>query len=138
MFHPLAYLVKLNIEMSMAHLIKTIALGNQHNSGDSSLMLTSNSSPDAYVFTNDIFAEIPRQRRSLIRGLFGHEEVAIPREPEDVAMRSHERRSRKPVDNGTSRNNVNRDAFMEAGKGHSQELDVSQSSERWVKSPGHG
>jgi hypothetical protein len=33
MFHPLAYLVKLNIEMSMARLIKKIALGsnNPHN-----------------------------------------------------------------------------------------------------------
>jgi hypothetical protein len=35
MFHPLAYLVKLNIEMSMARLIKKIALGsnNSHNAG---------------------------------------------------------------------------------------------------------
>jgi hypothetical protein len=38
MFHPFAYLVKLNIEMSMAHLIKTIALDRSRNSGNMSYL----------------------------------------------------------------------------------------------------
>jgi hypothetical protein len=104
MFHPLAYLFKLNIEMSMAHLIKTIALGNQHNSADPSSMLTLSSSSDADVFTNTIFADTPQH--SLLRGLFGREQVVLPHEdlrshnPEyesrhDTLIRAHELPSRK-------------------------------------------
>jgi hypothetical protein len=138
MFHPLAYLVKLNIEMSMAHLIKTIALSSQHNNGDSSLMLTLNSSPDADVFTNDIFAEIPRKRRSLIRGLFGHEEIAIPRKPEEVAVRSHEQRSRELIGDETNRNSANSVSSMEAGNAYVQEVDIFRSSKAGAKNAGHG
>jgi hypothetical protein len=126
MVHPLAYIVKLNIEMSMAHLIKIIALGNEHNNGNSTLMLTLHPSPDPDVFTNDTFAEPPRQRRSLIRRLSSHEDVVTPGEPEDVAMRSHEQSSRKPVDDKTSRKNLNRVSFMEAGKGCSRSRRLSE------------
>jgi hypothetical protein len=85
MFHPLAYLVKLNIEMSMAHLIKTIALGHPHPNNDPSLLLTFSSSPGEDMFSTNIFAEAPRQRHSLIRGLFGSEHIVFSQE--DVRTR---------------------------------------------------
>jgi hypothetical protein len=86
MFHPLAYLVKLNIEMSMAHLIKTIALGHPHPGNDPSRLLTFTSSPGEDMFITDMFAEVPRQRHSLIRGLFGTEHVTFSKE--DVRARN--------------------------------------------------
>lgn len=85
MFHPLAYLVKLNIEMSLAHLIKTIALGHPHPNNDPSLLLTFSSSPGEDMFSTNIFAEAPRQRHSLIRGLFGSEHIVFSQE--DVRTR---------------------------------------------------
>lgn len=85
MFHPLAYLVKLNIEMSMAHLIKTIALGHPHPNNDPSLLLAFSSSPGEDMFSTNIFAEAPRQRHSLIRGLFGSEHIVFSQE--DVRTR---------------------------------------------------
>jgi len=94
MFHPLAYLVKLNIEMSMAHLIKTIVLDNRHMVCDPELLLTYKSSPEADVLNTNIFAEVPRQRLSLIRGLFGGDHVVFPQEdvrarvPEDVSIQT--------------------------------------------------
>lgn len=68
-FHPLAYLAKLNIEMSMAHLIRTIALATPHNQNRMSFR-ASKSSIQTSPFTTDIFAEVPMPRRMLIRGLF--------------------------------------------------------------------
>ena len=85
MFHPLAYLVKLNIEMSMAHLIKTIALGSPNPGNDPSRLLTFSSSPGEDMFNADMFAEVPQQRRSLIRGLFGNDHISFSQE--DVRMR---------------------------------------------------
>ncbi|KAG9190435.1 hypothetical protein G6011_08523 [Alternaria panax] len=85
MFHPLAYLVKLNIEMSMAHLIKTIALGHPHPNNDPSILLTFSSSTGEDMFNTNMFAEVPRQRHSLIRGLFGSEHVVFSQE--DVRTR---------------------------------------------------
>jgi hypothetical protein len=85
MFHPLAYLVKLNIEMSMAHLIKIIALGYPHPSNGPSLLLAS-SSPGGDMLNVDMFAEVPQQRHSLIRGLFGSDHVVFPQE--DVRTRN--------------------------------------------------
>ncbi|CAG5185679.1 uncharacterized protein ALTATR162_LOCUS11372 [Alternaria atra] len=80
MFHPLAYLVKLNIEMSMAHLIRTIALGHPHPNNDPSLLMTFSSSPGEDIFNTNMFAEVPQQRHSLIRGLFGSEHVIFSQE----------------------------------------------------------
>ena len=108
MFHPLAYLVKLNIEISMAHLIKTIALGHRHNNGDPSSTLTLTSSPNTDVFTNDIFADTPHQRQSLLCGLFAHVQNVFrhggvrTRKPEDASiynttMRAHELQPRNPM-----------------------------------------
>jgi hypothetical protein len=108
MFHPLAYLVKLNIEMSMAHLIKTIALGHGHSNGYPSSTLTLTSSPDTDVFTNDIFADTPHQRQSLLCGLFAHVQDVFrhgdvrTRKPEDASvynttMRAHELQPRNPM-----------------------------------------
>ncbi|EDU41249.1 conserved hypothetical protein [Pyrenophora tritici-repentis Pt-1C-BFP] len=85
MFHPLAYIVKLNIEMSMAHLIKTIVLDNRHTVCDPHLLLTYKSSPESDVLNTNLFAEVPRHRLSLIRGLFGGEHVVFPQE--DVRAR---------------------------------------------------
>ncbi|KAH7551079.1 hypothetical protein BM1_09953 [Bipolaris maydis] len=68
-FHPLAYLAKLNIEMSMAHLIRTIALATPNNQNRISF-IASESSVQTSPFTTDIFAEVPMPRRMLIRGLF--------------------------------------------------------------------
>jgi hypothetical protein len=85
MFHPLAYLVKLNIEMSMAHLIKTIALGHPHPSNGPSLLLTS-SSPGEDMLNIDMFAEVPQQRHSLIWELFGSDRVVFSQE--DVRTRN--------------------------------------------------
>lgn len=56
----------------MAHLIKTIALGGQRNSDNFSFPLnfgTSSDSPGPSYQTG-IFAEQPRERYALIRGLF--------------------------------------------------------------------
>ncbi|KAI4945106.1 hypothetical protein J4E91_008083 [Alternaria rosae] len=97
MFHPLAYLVKLNIEMSMAHLIKTIALGSPNPGNDPSRLLTFSSSPGEDMFNADMFAEVPQQRRSLIRGLFGSDHISFSQE--DVRMR-------KPGDSSTGSTSV--------------------------------
>ncbi|KAL7770795.1 hypothetical protein CFE70_000734 [Pyrenophora teres f. teres 0-1] len=94
MFHPLAYIVKLNIEMSMAHLIKTIVLDNRHMVCDPDLLLTYKSSPETDVLNTNLFAEVPRQRLSLIRGLFGGEHVVFPQEdvrarvPQDISIQT--------------------------------------------------
>ncbi|KAI4932283.1 uncharacterized protein J4E92_004183 [Alternaria infectoria] len=97
MFHPLAYLVKLNIEMSMAHLIKTIALGSPNPGNDPSRLLTFSSSPGEDMFNVNMFAEVPQQRRSLIRGLFGSDHISFSQE--DVRMR-------KPGDSSTGSTSV--------------------------------
>jgi hypothetical protein len=102
MFHPLAYLFKLNIEMSMAHLIKTIAVGNQHNSADPSSMLTLSSSSDADVFANTIFEDT--QQHSLLRGLFGREQVVLSYE--DVRSRNQEYASRHEAHDLQSRSHT--------------------------------
>lgn len=47
-FHPLAYLVKLCIEMTMAHLIKTIALGSSRKSYSLSFFLTFRTTTDSH------------------------------------------------------------------------------------------
>lgn len=94
LFHPLAYLVKLNIEMSMAHLIRAIALDNRRPSEDPSLLLSPPSSPEVNTFNTNMYAEVPRQRRSLIRGLFSSEHVVFPHEdvrarvPENISEQS--------------------------------------------------
>lgn len=122
MFHPLAYIVKLNIEMSMAHLIKTIVLENRHMVCDPELLLTYKSSPGADVLNTNLFAEVPRQRLSLIRGLFGGEHVVFPQEdvrvrvPEDVSIQTtsipdSETPLRKPT--------INKEAGTSPGEGPS-------------------
>jgi hypothetical protein len=92
MFHPVAYLVKLNIEMSMAHLIRTIALGHPHPNNDPLLLMTFSSSPGEDMFNTNMFAEVPQQRHSLIRGLFGSEHVIFSQE---------DNRTRIPRDSST-------------------------------------
>lgn len=93
MFHPLAYIVKLNIEMSMAHLIRAIALDNRRPSEDPSHLL-SPPSPEVNTFNTNMYAEVPRQRHSLIRGLFSSEHVVFPHEdvrarvPENISEQS--------------------------------------------------
>ncbi|KAF1943845.1 hypothetical protein EJ02DRAFT_342348 [Clathrospora elynae] len=94
MFHPLAYLVKLNIEMSMAHLIKTIALGQQYDSDNFSFPVQVASSPeDNDMSGSGIFAEPPWQRRSLIKILLGcnhnhsYFEKSRPRMAEEILLR---------------------------------------------------
>ncbi|KAJ4374852.1 hypothetical protein N0V83_001930 [Neocucurbitaria cava] len=68
-FHPLAYLVKLNIELSMAHLIKTVAQGNPKKD-NLTFKLTFGTSPNGFrMANNNIFAEPTPTRFSLLRGL---------------------------------------------------------------------
>ncbi|KAH6644297.1 hypothetical protein C7974DRAFT_18155 [Boeremia exigua] len=75
-FHPLAYLVKLNIEMSMAHLIKKIAMDNSRNSD---LCIISNSHNSAFKSTQDSDS-IPATRKtiSLLKSVFSGEEERPP------------------------------------------------------------
>ncbi|CAO2654029.1 Nn.00g107620.m01.CDS01 [Neocucurbitaria sp. VM-36] len=66
-FHPLAYLVKLNIELSMAHLIKVVAQGKADKE-DLSFRLTFGTAPSAFRMTNSsIFAEPTPTGFSLLR-----------------------------------------------------------------------
>jgi hypothetical protein len=103
MFHPLAYLVKLNIEMSMAHLIRMIALGNRLGVADPAPYLAFPSSPDSAIFHSELlFADVPWPRHSLIRGVFGrnrHNRV-VARKPvgsfvRSTSMSEHEMRPQK-------------------------------------------
>ena len=141
MFHPLAYLFKLNIEMSMAHLIKTIALGNQHNSADPSSMLTLSSSSDADVFTNTIFADTPQH--SLLRGLFGREQVVLP--CEEVRSTNPEYASRHEAHDLQSRSHTEEPMHISANRVDSKEAENrnyrvergSQSHEKGTLKPAH-
>lgn len=70
LFHPLAYLVKLNIEMSMAQLIKTVALGNPRSNENLAAMLTLGTSSAGFrMADSSIFAEPQRPRFAILRGL---------------------------------------------------------------------
>ncbi|KAF1848761.1 uncharacterized protein K460DRAFT_353702 [Cucurbitaria berberidis CBS 394.84] len=62
-FHPLAYLVKLNIELSMADLIKKIALGRPRKSEDLALKLTFGTSPGGFGMTDSSVTAEPQSLR---------------------------------------------------------------------------
>lgn len=72
-FHPLAYLVKLNIEMSMAHLIKKIAMDSSRN-GD--LCIIPNSHNSAFKCCSQESDSLPstRQTISVIKNVFSREQ----------------------------------------------------------------
>jgi hypothetical protein len=53
MFHPLAFLVKLNIEMTMANLIKKIALENRQNNNCSYLLTFASGSSEGLFVKNN-------------------------------------------------------------------------------------
>lgn len=92
MFHPLAYMVKLNIEMSMAHLIKTIALGSGNADNVSFLLSYDSKTEDGLSGSSGMFGESQERRQSLFRGLFGrnlhHNTVALPERPVNALVRS--------------------------------------------------
>lgn len=71
-FHPLAYLVKLNIEMSMAHLIKKIALDRSCNSDT---FVISNSHNRAMKCCTQDSDSLPPSRHtpSMLKSLFSSE-----------------------------------------------------------------
>lgn len=72
-FHPLAYLVKLNIEMSMAHLIKKIAMDHSHNSDT---FVISNSYNRALQCCTHESDSLPPSRKtiSILKSVFSSEE----------------------------------------------------------------
>lgn len=72
-FHPLAYLVKLNIEMSMAHLIKKIAM---NSSRSSDLCIIPNSHNSAFRCCSQDTDSLPptRQTISILKSVFGREQ----------------------------------------------------------------
>jgi hypothetical protein len=73
MFHPLAYLVKLNIEMSMARLIKKIALGS-NNPHNASGFRSFNSSSNAHKAPeNSSFKAWAAQQSASLKSIFGGE-----------------------------------------------------------------
>ncbi|KAF2866306.1 hypothetical protein BDV95DRAFT_505159 [Massariosphaeria phaeospora] len=66
-FHPLAYLVKLNIEMTMANLIKRIAISTSHRTGNIAVIqefVSSNLSSSGA--TNSASRPVHRRRSSLV------------------------------------------------------------------------
>ncbi|KAJ4359161.1 hypothetical protein N0V95_002413 [Ascochyta clinopodiicola] len=71
-FHPLAYLVKLNIEMSMAHLIKKIATDRSRNSD---LFIIPNSYNSAFNCCSHDSDSLPhtRQTISTLKSVFGRD-----------------------------------------------------------------
>lgn len=71
-FHPLAYLVKLNIEMSMAHLIKKIAMDSSHGSD---LCIISNSHNSAFKCCTQDSDSLPpsRQTISILKSVFSND-----------------------------------------------------------------
>lgn len=76
-FHPLAYLVKLNIEMSMAHLIKKIALDRSRHSDT---FVISNSHNRAVKCCSQDSDSLPpsRQTPSMLKSLFSTEHSNPP------------------------------------------------------------
>ncbi|KAJ4984244.1 hypothetical protein SVAN01_10285 [Stagonosporopsis vannaccii] len=72
-FHPLAYLVKLNIEMSMAHLIKKIAMDSSRRSD---LCIIPNSHNSAFKCCSHETDSLPptRQTLSVLKSVFGREQ----------------------------------------------------------------
>ncbi|KAF3011208.1 hypothetical protein E8E13_011615 [Curvularia kusanoi] len=72
-FHPLAYLVKLNIEMSMAHLIKKIAT-DRSSTGDTFIISNSHTRALQEKRTHDTDSLPPsRQTMSILKGMFSDE-----------------------------------------------------------------
>ncbi|KAJ4367729.1 hypothetical protein N0V86_009850 [Didymella sp. IMI 355093] len=76
-FHPLAYLVKLNIEMSMAHLIKKIATDRSSNSD---LCIIPNSYNSAFKCCTQDSGPLPpsRQTISILKSVFGRNQSSPP------------------------------------------------------------
>lgn len=76
-FHPLAYLVKLNIEMSMAHLIKKIAMDRSRNSDLFVIPSTNNSALKSG--SRDCGSVPPsRQTISMLKSVFGKDQSSPP------------------------------------------------------------
>jgi hypothetical protein len=74
MFHPLAYLVKLNIEMSMARLIKKIALGsNNPQDGTGFRSFNDSSKPNSTPVDNSSFKSWVVHQGASIKGMFGED-----------------------------------------------------------------
>ncbi|KAL1602195.1 hypothetical protein SLS59_004882 [Nothophoma quercina] len=76
-FHPLAYLVKLNIEMSMAHLIKKIAMDNSRNSDQFIILNAHNSAFKCCTQDSDSLPPT-RQTMSVLKSLFDREAPSPP------------------------------------------------------------
>jgi hypothetical protein len=76
-FHPLAYLVKLNIEMSMAHLIRKIATDRSSNSD---LCIIPNSYNSAFKCCTQDSDSLPpsRQTISILKNVFSRNQPNPP------------------------------------------------------------
>jgi hypothetical protein len=71
MFHPLAYLVKLNIEMSMARLIKKIALGSNNPQQGGGRSYNDSSKPHSTPIDNGSFKSWAVHKGASVKGMFG-------------------------------------------------------------------
>ncbi|KAJ8117044.1 hypothetical protein OPT61_g1669 [Boeremia exigua] len=82
-FHPLAYLVKLNIEMSMAHLIKMIAMDSSRNSD---LCIIPNSCNSALKCCTQDSDSLPptRQTLSLLKSVFSSEQTGTQQSKNEI------------------------------------------------------
>ncbi|KAF9701192.1 hypothetical protein EKO04_001073 [Ascochyta lentis] len=78
-FHPLAYLVKLNIEMSMAHLIKKIAIDRSRNSDLFFIPNSHNSAFNCCSHDSNSFSP-SRQTMLMLKSVFGRDQPSSPLE----------------------------------------------------------
>ncbi|KAL6157174.1 hypothetical protein ACJQWK_07170 [Exserohilum turcicum] len=93
-FHPLAYIAKLNIEMSMAHLIRMIALDERNSNPNVSLFVASALAPDETRPITNLFSEVRMPKRALILSLFSSDPYKFVRqdaqsiEPGNISTRT--------------------------------------------------
>lgn len=95
-FHPLAYLVKLNIEMSMAHLIKKIATDRSRNSD---LCIIPNSCNSAFKCCTQDSDSLPpsRQTISVLKSVFGRDQSSAPSAKNEILRTEEFRVQSGPV-----------------------------------------
>jgi hypothetical protein len=88
MFHPLAYLVKLNIEMSMARLIKKIALGSNDPRNASGFRSFNSSNAHKSQQDTSSFKTWATRQSSTLKSMFGKDQV--PSMQEGVIQKTEE------------------------------------------------
>ncbi|KAH7409904.1 hypothetical protein DE146DRAFT_643284 [Phaeosphaeria sp. MPI-PUGE-AT-0046c] len=76
-FHPLAYLVKLNIEMSMARLIKKIALGSSNPQNTAGFRSFDSSNAHKSGTNNGTFKAWAEKHSTSFKSMFGSEKATV-------------------------------------------------------------